>query len=351
MAELFGAPVGMLAAGEQSRQNALVGLEAQKVMNTLALQPSQIELNKAHTGYYGAQTAEAQAKAAAANVMQRLGAGYAADQQLRQGVIDGKAAQGQTATVADFKGAGQKVSVAQPLKDFAAYALGEGAPPTLLEKIYGEIATIEEKEAQGAWRNQEVLASQDKVSRDKRKETGGIAAAAAESPQQYAAIMMNPALRDRLPPELTGDYNTDSRVLRTIGQASMDANQQADNMLQQAQLAARQANFDAGEAKRDAAVALAIAQADLAAQRLADIIKYGEQNTEAGLAAKRAAIETAKARTDALRDKTYPPLPLDPKARVLNKSYTLPDGRRAIWRIDPDTNKAGVDTKVDTKGD
>ena len=50
MAELFGAPVGMLAAGEQSRQNALVGLEAQKVMNTLALQPSQIELNKAHTG-------------------------------------------------------------------------------------------------------------------------------------------------------------------------------------------------------------------------------------------------------------------------------------------------------------
>jgi hypothetical protein len=347
MAELFGAPVGMLAAGEQSRQNALVGLEAQKVMNTLALQPSQIELNKAHTGYYGAQTAEAQAKADAASVMQRLGEGFTADQKLRQGVIDGAAAKGQIATVADLKGAGKKVSTAQPLKDFAAYAAGRGAPPMVLEKIYGDIATIEEKEAQGAWRSQEVLASQDKVAREQRTEVGGIAAAAAESPQQYAAIMMNPALRERLPKELTGDYNTDSRVLRAIGQASMDANKQADNRRQQAELDARQANFKAGEAKRDAQVSLADVQYLHAFERYEQLAKNGQAVTAAGIEADKAVSAAARARTAAAADKAAPQLPLDSKARVLNKSYTLPDGRIATWETDPATSKPGLNVRKD----
>ena len=347
MAELFGAPLGMMAADEQSRQNALVGLEAQKVMNTLALQPSQIALNQAHTGYYGAQTAEANAKVEAANVMQRLGAGFTADQQLRQGVIDGAAAKGQIATVADLKGAGEKVSVAQPLKDFAAYAAGKGAPPTVLEKIYGEIATIEEKEAQGLWRKQEALSAQDKTAREQRTEIGGIAAAAAESPQQYAAIMMNPALRNSLPKELTGSYTTDRAVLRAIGQASMDANKQADNRRQQAELEARQANFNAGQSKRDAAVTLADAQFLLTMERYENLVKNGQAVTDAGIEAKKAVTAAAKARTAAAADKAAPQLPLDSKARVLNKSYTLPDGRIATWETDPATGRPGLNVRED----
>ena len=212
MAELFGAPLGMIAAGEQSRQNALAGLEAQKVMNTLALQPSQIELNKAHTGYYGAQTAEAQAKADAANVMQRLGAGYTADVKARQAVIDGAAAKGETATVADQAASKKRPSPAQPLEDFAAYAVGQGASPVMLKDLYKEISTIHAQTAEGLWRDQEVSSAREKTERARRTETGGIATAAAASPEQYAAIMMNPALRDRLPKELTGDYNTDRRI-------------------------------------------------------------------------------------------------------------------------------------------
>jgi hypothetical protein len=159
--------------------------------------------------------------------------------------------------------------------------------------------------------------------------------------------MMNPALRERLPKELTGDYNTDSRVLRAIGQASMDANKQADNRRQQAELDARQANFNAGEAKRNAQVAAATAQADLAAERLANIIKYGDQNSEAGLAAKKAATEAAKARTAALQDKTTPQLPLDPGGRKLNQSYKLPDGRTARWETNPTTGKPGLNVVGD----
>ena len=347
MAELFGAPLGMIAADEQSRQNALVGLEAQKVMNTLALQPSQIALNQAHIGYYGAQTAEAQAKADAATVMQRLGAGFTEDQRLRQGVIDGAASQGRIATVADLKGAGQKVSVAQPLKDFAAYAAGKGAPPTVLEKIYEGIATIEEKEAQGAWRNQQVLSDQDKTAREQRTEIGGIAAAAAESPQQYAAIMMNRDLRKRLPPELTGSYDTDRNTLRAIGQASMDANKQADNRRQQAELDARQANFAAGQSKRDAQVAAADATFLLTMERYENLAKNGQAVTDAGIEAKKAVTAAAKARTAAAADKAAPQLPLDSKARVLNKSYTLPDGRTATWETDPATGRPGLNVRED----
>ena len=347
MAELFGAPLGMIAGDEQSRQNALVGLEAQKIMNTLALQPSQIALNQAHTGYYGAQTAEAQAKADAASVMQRLGAGFTADQQLRQNVINEAAAKGQIATISDLKGAGQKVSTAQPLKDFAAYALGKGAPPTVLEKIYGEIATIEEKEAQGLWRNTESTVAQDKMQREQRTEVGGIAAAAAENPQQYAAIMMNPELRNRLPKELTGSYTTDRTVLRAIGQASMDANKQADNRRQQAELDARQANFNAGQSKRDAQVAAADATFLLTYERFQQLRKNGQDVTDAGIEAKKAVTDAAKARTAAAADKAAPQLPLDSKARVLNKSYTLPDGRIATWETNPKTSKPGLNVRGD----
>ena len=347
MAELFGAPLGMLAAGEQSRQNALAGLEAQKVMNTLALQPSQIELNKAHTGYYGAQTAEAQAKADAANVMQRLGAGYTADVKARQAVIDGAAAQGKTATVADLVASKKRPSPAQSLEDFVAYAESQGASPVMLKDIYKEISTIHEQTAQGIWRNQEAASAEEKTGRAQRTEVGGIAAAAAESPQQYAAIMMNPALRNRLPKELTGDYNTDSRVLRAIGQASLDANQQADNRRQQAELDARQANFNAGEAKRDAQVAATTAQAELAAERLANLIKFGDANSEAGIAAKKAATEATKARTAAAADKATPQLPLDPGSRKLNQPYKLPDGRTARWETNPTTGKPGLNVLGD----
>jgi len=347
MAELFGAPLGMIAADEQSRQNALVGLEAQKVMNTLALQPSQIALNEAHTGYYGAQIAEANAKVEAARVMQRLGEGFTADQQKLKGVIDGAAAQGKTATVADLKGVGQKVSTAQPLKDFAAYAAGKGAPPTVLAQLYGEIATIEEKEAQGAWRNQQVLSDQDKTARDLRTEIGGIAAAAAESPQQYAAIMMNQELRNRLPPELTGSYDADRNTLRAIGQASMDANKQADNRRQQAELDARQANFKANQARRDAAVALADAKYLLTVERFEQLVKNGQALTDAGLEAKRAVAEAARARTAAAQEKATPQLPLDPGSRKLNQSYMLPDGRTARWEVDPATKKPGLNVLGD----
>lgn len=347
MAELFGAPLGMIAADEQSRQNALVGLEAQKVMNTLALQPSQIALNQAHTEYYGAQTAEADAKVEAARVMQQLGEGFTAYQQKLKGAIDGAAAQGKTATVANLKGVGQKVSTAQPLKDFVAYAAGEGTSPTVLAKLYGEIATIEEREAQGAWRNQQVLSDQDKTARDLRTEIGGIAAAAAENPQQYAAIMMNQDLRNRLPPELTGSYDADRNTLRAIGQASMDANKQADNRRQQAENEAVQARFNAGQSKRDAAVAAADAAFLLAYERYQQLHKNGQAVTDAGIEAKKAVTEAVRARTAAAADKAAPQLPLDPKARVLNKAYTLADGRIATWETDPTTGKPGLNVKED----
>ena len=349
MAELFGAPLGMMAADEQSRQNALVGLEAQKVMNTLALQPSQIALNQAHTGYYGAQTAEAQAKAEAASVMQRLGAGFTADQQLRQGVIDEKAAKGQIATVADLKGAGQEVSVAQPLKDFAAYAAGEGASPILLKDIYGEIATIEEKEAVGKWRTKEAAGLQDRMERDNRTEIGGIAAAAAASPAQYRAFMLNPDLQARFGAKnlLTGSYEADKVTLQTIAQASMDANKQADNKLQQAEHEARQANFRAGDAQREARVAAADATFLLAYERYQQLHKNGQAVTDAGIEAKKAVTEAAQRRTAAAADKAAPQLPLDSKARVLNKSYTLPDGRIATWETDPATGRPGLNVRED----
>ena len=157
--------------------------------------------------------------------------------------------------------------------------------------------------------------------------------------------MMNPALRDRLPPELTGDYNTDSRVLRAIGQASMDTNQQEDNKRQRAELDAQQARFAAGQALRDAKVAAADADFLLKYERYEQLAKNGQAATDAGIAAKKEVTAAASVRRAAAADKAAPQLPLDSKARVLNKAYTIPDGRIATWEIDPATGQPGINVR------
>ena len=127
----------------------------------------------------------------------------------------------------------------------------------------------------------------------------------------------------------------------------MDTNQQEDNKRQRAELDAQQARFAAGNALRDAKVLAADADFLLKYERYEQLVKNGQAVTDAGIEAKKAVTDAAKARTAAAADKAAPQLPLDSKARVLNKSYTLPDGRTATWETDPATGKPGLNTRED----
>ena len=127
----------------------------------------------------------------------------------------------------------------------------------------------------------------------------------------------------------------------------MDANKQADNRRQQAENEAVQARFMAGQAKRDAQVAAADADFLLKYERYNLLAKNGQAATDAGLAAKQAVTDAAKARTAAAQDKATPPLPLDPGSRKLGQSYMLPDGRTARWEVDPTTKKPGLNVLGD----
>ena len=82
-------------------------------------------------------------------------------------------------------------------------------------------------------------------------------------------------------------------------------------------------------------------------ERYQNLVKFGDRNSEAGIKAKEEVAAAARARTAAAADKAAPQLPLDSKARVLNKSYTLPDGRTATWETDPATGKPGLNVRED----
>lgn len=161
--------------------------------------------------------------------------------------------------------------------------------------------------------------------------------------------MLNPDLQTRFGAKnlLTGSYDADKVTLQTIAQASMDANKQADNKRQQAELEARQAQFIAGNALRDAKVAAADADFLLKYERYEQLVKNGEAVTNAGIEAKKAVTAAAKARTAAAQDKATPQLPLDPGSRKLGQSYMLPDGRTARWEVDPTTKKPGLNVLGD----
>jgi len=334
MSDLFGAPSGIIAAQEQDRAQTLAGIGAVKSLGEIAMQPVEMQYKSALSRLHVAEASQKEAAAAAQQQMLQLQADWSqSEAAARDKIIQGAAAQGRDATIADLRGGSAQAALApqsqsDSLRRFVAYAEQRGMPPLALAAIHKEIADISEKEAIGAFRSAQAVEIQSKQMREQAKQVGGMAQAAASDPATYRAMMMDPQARKVLPPQLTGNYATDLPVLRYIAQASEDANTQQDNARADAEAKNKAARRGAGMAQAGATVALTKVKLETAQEVLANLKKYGGPTAEATLDAKRTTSEARRGAIDAREAKAFPPMLLDPKAVVVGHSYTAPNGQR-----------------------
>lgn len=335
MAELYGAPVGILAAEANSRANILSNLNAQKTFGEIAMQPAkleqeiaQTEMFRAHAGLYRSQSATMEtartAEAEMLQLQQRFLQKERDKEELARGeLIAATEAQGRTATINDlpFGGSAQGKKPTS-LERFAAFAEANGAPPLVLASVFKDISKVAEQTAVGDYRAAQARKTDEDAQQARFKQLGGIALAAADNPRSYASIMMDSAARKLLPKELSGNYQTDAPVLRAIAQSSMTANEQIDNKRLQAEADSKALRRTAGIAASNANVAASKVNVDLATERLAQLKKNGGDLSEATIEAKRAVTDAREAKTRADAAKASPAMPLNPKDVQVGKSYT-----------------------------
>lgn len=326
MADLFGAPVGIIASQENNRQAITSGLANIKTMGDIAQQPAELELKQAQARLFGAEASDKEAAAAANQEMLKL----------QKEFIEGARANGKEATVDDLEpGTGKPKSQASQLEAFADYASKKGLPPLALAKVREEIAKIYEHEAITDYRSQQARQTEEKRALEHMTRVSNVSAAAAASPRDYALALMNPETRKLLPPGLTGDYATDKPVLEMITRAGQDSIKAADLARKQADSVQTRLRAKAAAAASSASAGASKARMELTQQVKNDIVKNGGEKSAEAKDAKVAAADAKRQATQAALRKEFPPLLIDPAAREPGKIYMMADGRIARWEVNP----------------
>ena len=170
MADLFGAPVGIIASQENNRQAITSGLANIKTMGDIAQQPAELELKQAQARLFGAEASDKEAAAAASQEMLKL----------QKEFVEGARANGKEATVDDLEpGTGKPKSQASQLEAFANFADKKGLPPLALAKVREEIAKIYEHEAITDYRSQQARQIEEKRALEHMTRVSNVSAAAA----------------------------------------------------------------------------------------------------------------------------------------------------------------------------
>lgn len=341
MADLFGAPVGIIASQENNRQAITSGLANIKTMGDIAQQPAELELKQAQARLFGAEASDKEAAAAASQEMLKL----------QKEFVEGARANGKEATVDDLEpGTGKPKRQASQLEAFANFADKKGLPPLALAKVREEIAKIYEHEAITDYRSQQARQTEEKRQLEHMQRVSNVAAAAAQSPQNYAYAMLNPETRKLLPPGLSGNYATDKPILDLVTSAGQDSIKAADLARKQADSVQLRLRAKAAAALSHASADAATARKELTQQVKADVIKNGGEKSPEAKDAKIAAADAKRQETQAKLRKEFPPLIIDPNAREANKMYMLADGRIARWEVNPATGKMGLNVLDVAKG-
>jgi len=320
MPELFGAPNGIIA--KQDYQNQ--GLQAQRLMGDIAIQPAELQAKQAQARLYSAKASAAEAASLQTQRMADLESQFMqSEADARKQVSDAGTAQGTVMTVKDLPAGGSimRASAADSLERLLQFANGR-LPPSATAGLSKQVADIHQKEAAASANNAKATLESTKAQIEQFGQIGNIAGSAALNPQNYATIMLDPSSRKLLPQELTGNYHTDAPVLRAIEQASQDSIKRANLAREQADSESKRRLNNAQISKADAAIDLIKTRAIALKEDRALRAKYGGATSQEAADLKKAQTALTQARMEALALKTAPPMPLDPKLVEVGKTYT-----------------------------
>lgn len=352
MSELFGAPSGIIAADKlradntRSREASVKSmLDAQESMGRLALMPYEAAKLTATARNQNAEAIGREQSAADEQALQALESDFSRQDpqaQARQQLAALAASKGQVATVGDLEDGKvpRPKSQADYLERFADYAESRGAPPSQVAKTRKAVADIREKEAIGGYRTAQAAQVQAQQEEKLAERVGRIAAAAAESPQNYMAILGSPQGAKLLPlKQLSGDYEADRPLLEAVAQSSQDALARSREQRETLNSEARRKLEDAQTSKARSDTKVAVDRETRLTQTAEIKAKtVGQQSPEAKEAAKELAAARLATRV-AKHLEQHPLMPLDVKSLKPGMTYTMADGRVMRWDLNPATGK------------
>lgn len=323
--EMFGAPFGIQAAEDQINQNALSGLKALHTLGEIDKQPAEKRYLEARASEQESLAAGHQVALKAKEDEARLMAEFAARRQLTQG----KASQGQLATVQDLDatGSAKPKSQADQLVQYADFLEEKGAPISMTAPLRKEIAGIQEKEAIGYYRSMQGQEQANKIKMQQAQQIGQMAGTAAQSPQAYAAVLGDPRAKQMLPLQhLTGDFATDKPVLEMIRDSGMDTYKRLDLAQREEKNKTTEKLQNAQMSQISARVSVLKARKTILDDDIATRTKNGGKDDPEVVQLKKERMQVDAAAKKAKMLQDYPPLPLDPSAVKEGGQYTGRDG-------------------------
>ena len=357
MAELFGAPLGILAADANYRDNLIAGmksqaamLEAEKTRGEIVAQPAQLELVKAQARHQGtladhnvAQTAQLNASMAAAIENKRLWAlamSQNPEVQARQEAVNAAANRGVTLTVGDVPLGGfaaQKQSpfmfTARRLDEMANHALSLGVNPIEVAKLVKDGAEAFKDSATGASAQAMTEVHQLDAIRKRSAELGAAAGYGKRGPQQYAtikAMLDAQGMGQGLPPTF-GPAAVE--VLNALEARAVSVEEKLKLAMEERRTRATEASAGATSANAAANVRLTNIKAEIATDLRDRVRQNGGPRDPAAMERDASVTRLNNERADALTAQKFPRVPLDLTRITVGNNYTAADNKTKVRAV------------------
>jgi hypothetical protein len=335
--DLFGAPLGFIAAAEQANKTAMTQVQAQKILGEIEQMPAETELKRAQARHHDAQAGKI---ALDANGSAVNDAWFAAAQKALRVV---PATQGRAADAGDVD-LFRPQKVADPLRRMYDFMVDNDAPASVLLPLAKQVSDITQNESIGAYREGQAKNEQMKAREKVADLVGSYAKAAMASPEGYAQVkMLTTQMGKQFPPvmkqyldSLPQDWETGKGKLQVLIDQSLAVKDKIAIEQKEQELELKKTQEVATTARNEATAKLAEARTKLLEDRAAAIEKEGGEKAAAALEAQKAltAQRAQKMKADQLKTNPYAPLPgTDP---VPGKVYTAKDGRLVRAGVKPD---------------
>lgn len=325
MADLFGAPQGIMAAEEAGQKSLLSGLSALKTMGEINAQPAEASYKGALARLHNAEAADKEAAASASAELTRIQAAVAAENQrsLAETGLPLTADKLDPAT-----GTVRRTDPATQMFDYVAQLKAKGARPDQVMKLELAATQMQQRQAAAAHNAAQTEQQQALAAKAQRQQSGAIASALLANPQTYAQMRLagtgDPVLDANLPPT----YAAAKPLLEHIRNAAIDADKKEELRLRAITAGAAAQSAAATSRVADARVGVLKVRKDMLTEDLEQAKKTGGKYDPAVTALKAERTKADIAHKAALEAARFPGIPVDSKFAEVGKNYTLPDGRR-----------------------
>ncbi len=357
MADMFGAPLGIIASDENIRRNALAGLSAAETLGKLEAQPGERALTAAQTehqktlaGLNRAQITDLETKAAEVRRQQAITEQVLQEERELKAAQQKAVSEGRNLTAAEWQQqrTATPVSAAEQLERMANRYRELGMPIDKVADLYNKAGSVAQHAATVASQRATEQKTQLEVARKNAEEFGALAAYGMKGPAQYREMLaiaaQNPTLVGmvgKLPP----DFAAARPKLEAMYSQAMTVKDQAAQRARDVEAQASLSRAGAAQVSAAASSRTADARVALINERLAVLKKTGGAADPSVVALREARTAAVKQQMAARDAKDFPPMPLQPNAiDIASKAtFTTPSGQKVRAVADP--NGAQTDMK------